>query len=100
MRNIFLALLLSSLIYTSSSAQEEGFSTIDFSKADKIASLLKVKKLTNLPKLAYNLTHTLNTPVEKFRAIYTWVSLNIDSDYYYQEKVMNARQKLAKGWIW
>jgi len=76
--------------------QIHDFNTANFKKADSIATLHKVKKLNNLPKLAYNLTHNLVTPIEKFRAIYTWVSLNIDSDYYYQEKIMKVRKKFEK----
>lgn len=94
MGKLFLIFVLAIPLF--SFAQIKDFSTINFNKADDIASNYKVEKLTNLPKLAYDLTNKLTTPVEKFRAIYTWVSLNIDSDYYYQEKIMRVRKKLAK----
>ena len=86
-------------IHFYSFAQIEDFSTVSFEKADRIASNLHVKELTNLPNIAYKLTHALNTPVEKFRAIYTWVALNIESDYYYQEKILKNRKKRIKDTV-
>ena len=62
-------------------AQISDFKNISFENADKIAYLYKGTDLKNLPELAYNLTNDLSTDVEKFRAIYTWVSTNIEPDY-------------------
>ena len=58
-------------------AQQSDFDTIDFERADLIALSYKGEELNNLPVLAYNLTHKLNSDVERFRAIYTWVCQNI-----------------------
>jgi transglutaminase/protease-like cytokinesis protein 3 len=62
-------------------AQKSDFGSINFNKADSIAMAYKNSDLSNLPLLAFNLTHTLKTETEKFRAIYFWVSNNIANDY-------------------
>jgi transglutaminase/protease-like cytokinesis protein 3 len=62
-------------------AQISDFKNINFKNADKIAYAYKGNDLSNLPELAHNLTFTLSSDVEKFRAIYTWVSTNIEGDY-------------------
>ena len=62
-------------------AQISDFKNINFKNADKIAFDYKGNDLSNLPGLAYNLTHNLSSDVEKFRAIYLWVSTNIEGDY-------------------
>lgn len=61
-------------------AQLSDFESIDFQKADSLATACKNEKLTNLPKLVHKLTRDLETDVEKFRAIFTWVSISIASD--------------------
>lgn len=45
-------------------------------------------------KLVYKLTHKLSTDVEKFRAIHTWVCLNITGDYSQHTKVLRKRRRL------
>lgn len=77
-------------------AQISDFDNINFENADKTAYAYKGNDLTNLPGLAYNLTHNLSTDVEKFRAIYTWVSTNIESDYNGYRKNHAKRSKLQK----
>ncbi|WP_298121160.1 transglutaminase domain-containing protein [Flavobacterium sp.] len=62
-------------------AQISDFKNINFENADKIAYAYKGSDLSNLPQLAYNLTNNQTSDVEKFRAIYTWVSTNIEYDY-------------------
>ena len=62
-------------------AQLSDFDHIDFKKADSIALVHKKANLKNLPELARNLTSTLDTEVEKFRAIYMWVCANVANDY-------------------
>ncbi len=61
-------------------AQRDDFKNIDFQAADSIASHYTGYDLTNLPELSYKLSGPLTTDVEKFRAIYTWVSSNITND--------------------
>lgn len=92
MRSIFiLTLLFSTLFY----GQRSDFPTIDFIKADSIAALYKGESLKNLPVLTYKLTNDLSTTVEKFRAIYTWVSTNIENDYGAYLTTRKKRKKLA-----
>lgn len=91
----FFLLVLSSSIQ----AQVSDFEGIDFQKADSIAQIYKGEKLDNLPLLAYNLTNDLTTEVEKFRAIYTWVSNNIENDYWATDRNLKKRRQLHKDSI-
>ncbi len=75
-------------------AQTSDFKTIDFTRADRIASVYKGARIDNLSLLAHQLTHSLPTTVEKFRAIYTWVCANISGDYVQHTKVLRTRKKL------
>ncbi|WP_299321151.1 transglutaminase domain-containing protein [uncultured Maribacter sp.] len=94
MRNfIFLSTLLFSLM---SFAQRSDFNHIDFKKADSIADYYKDASLRNLPVLTHNLTTSLETDVEKFRAIYTWISTNIANDYSSYVKISTKRKRFAK----
>lgn len=76
-------------------AHRSDFNPIDFKKADSIATYYKEASLKNLPVLTHNLTTSLNTDVEKFRAIYTWVSSNIENDYSSYLKISHKRKKFA-----
>lgn len=80
-------------------AQISDFSDIDFKKADDNAMLFKGLGLNNLPTLSYNLTHNLETDVEKFRAIYKWVCSNITGDISQHQKVSRKRKKLLNDSI-
>ncbi|RNC84170.1 MAG: hypothetical protein ED556_11985 [Winogradskyella sp.] len=75
-------------------AQIEDFETIDFKKADSIATLYKGNSLDNLPELVFNLTNELETDVERFRAIYYWVCTNVKNDYSLYAKNKRKRKKL------
>ncbi len=77
--------------------QRSDFDAITFTKADSIALKYKGASLKNLPVLTYNLTHTLDTDVEKFRSIYTWVCTNIENDYSSFQKTVRKRKKLFKN---
>ncbi|WP_282074527.1 transglutaminase domain-containing protein [Maribacter aquivivus] len=90
---IFLSTLLFSLM---SIAQRSDFNHIDFKKADSIADYYKDASLRNLPILTHNLTTSLETNVEKFRAIYTWISTNIANDYSSYVKISTKRKRFAK----
>ncbi|WP_296381978.1 transglutaminase domain-containing protein [Winogradskyella sp.] len=74
-------------------SQVSDFKTIDFTKADNTVKLNEGRSLNNLPVLAYKLTHNLSTEVEKFRAIYTWVCMNVSGDSYQHNKVSRKREK-------
>lgn len=76
-----------------SKAQRSDFSAVTFNKADSIAKIYRGESLENLPVLTHNLTSSLTTDVEKFRAIYTWVSTNIKNDY---SSYLKTRQKRKK----
>lgn len=91
----FVISLLLSTISNPILCQLQDFGDIDFKVADSIALTLFGEDLTNLPVLSYQLTSALSTDVEKFRAIYSWVCLNIinDVDAYQLNKV--KREKLA-----
>lgn len=77
-------------------AQRSNFKQVDFRQADSVAAIHKGANLKNLPVLAYKLTKPLKSEVEKFRAIYTWVSTNITLDYWAFAKNKNKRRKLQK----
>ncbi len=80
-------------------AQVSDFKKIKFDKADRIAAEHKHEKLNNLPVLVYTLTNELDTDVEKFRAIFTWVCSNISNDYQLYAKNMRKRRKLINDSI-
>lgn len=83
------------LVSLTSLAQRSDFNHIGFKKADSIAEYHKDASLKNLPVLTHNLTSPLTTDVEKFRAIYTWVSSNIENDYSSYLKINHKRKRLA-----
>ncbi len=74
-------------------AQLSDFGNVDFRKADSVANHYKGESLKNLPLLSYNLTNSLPSQVEKFRAIYTWVSTNIENDYWGYVKNRQKRKQ-------
>lgn len=74
-------------------AQLSDFEKFNFKKADSIANFYKGENLKSLPILSYNLTNSLSTDVEKFRAIYRWVCTNIENDYKAFKKNDNERKR-------
>ncbi|WP_298533695.1 transglutaminase domain-containing protein [uncultured Algibacter sp.] len=80
-------------------AQKSDFKHIDFEKADSIAKIYKGATLKNMPILAYNLTNSLESQVEKFRAIYIWVCSNIKSDHSFGELTLRKRKKFKNDSI-
>ena len=89
----FVLFLVGTLVY----GQRSDFEHIDFTKADSIAAYYSGASLKNLPVLTHNLTANLPTEVEKFRAIYTWVSTNIENDYSSYVKTRKKRKKLSEN---
>lgn len=77
----YLGILLFLCFPIKNQAQRSDFSHISFKSADSIAAVNKGADLNNLPKLAFDLTHNLNTDVERFRAIYIWVCSNVKNDF-------------------
>lgn len=78
-------------------AQKSDFKHIDFNKADSIAKSCSSKSLHNMPLLVHHLTDNLQTQVEQFRAIHTWVCLNIESDHYFSESILEKRKALSNN---
>ncbi|WP_299120184.1 transglutaminase domain-containing protein [uncultured Winogradskyella sp.] len=76
-----------------SHAQISDFNHIDFKKADSIALGCKDEGLDNLPQLTYQLTSSLDTDVERFRAIYRWVCNNVANDYNLYLKNKRKRER-------
>ncbi|WP_299278618.1 hypothetical protein [uncultured Psychroserpens sp.] len=93
--------LISTLIFIChiSYAQVSDFKNIDFTRADNIAKLNEGANLDNLAILAHNLTSTLPTQVEKFRAIHTWVCHNIKADSNQHDIVARKRRTLENDSI-
>ncbi|MBU2997112.1 hypothetical protein KO500_11745 [Cellulophaga baltica] len=91
--NLLLCILCVQIGYS----QRSDFAEISFTKADSIAMHYKGASLNKLPILVHNLTVNLKTDVEKFRAIYTWVSTNIENDYDSYAKTKRKRSKILKN---
>ncbi|MEZ4972934.1 MAG: transglutaminase domain-containing protein [Cyclobacteriaceae bacterium] len=91
MRALLLLFLVSQI---TSWAQKADFADVDFGKADSIANSYSGFPLYNLKALTDSLTRPLNTDIEKFRAIYIWVSTNIENDYSLYVKNQVKRKKL------
>ncbi|MFM7855302.1 MAG: transglutaminase domain-containing protein [Flammeovirgaceae bacterium] len=68
--------------------------TTPFEKADSVAQAHAHRSLQNIPLLAFYLTYSLPTELEKFRAIYKWVCTNIQSDY----RLYMTNQSNQKKW--
>lgn len=83
------------LIRLYSFGQRSDFKDINFKKADSLAFIYQNESLENLPVLTHNLTANLTTDVEKFRAIYTWVSISIENDYNSYLTTKKKRKKLS-----
>jgi transglutaminase/protease-like cytokinesis protein 3 len=67
--------------------------TISFDHADSIARLYPDHSLVQMKALADKLTSPLTTETEKFRAIYMWVCLNIETNYDLYVKVKSKRSR-------
>lgn len=90
-RLIFITILF---LYAEAKAQKSDFKHINFEKCDSVAKSCHSETLYNLPLLVYKLTAHFDTEAEKFRAIHTWVCLNIESDHNFAQKTIRKRKKL------
>src|SRR5687768_10722444 len=97
-------LLTSGLTGTPLSAQTSDFPGINFSKADSVAALYDRHPMNNMKVLADKLTSPFNTDIEKFRAIFRWVTNNIEygvalylDDQQWRAQFSRDREKL-KNW--
>jgi hypothetical protein len=100
---LFIVTVLSISTCSYVNAQATDFDTLNFDIADSIAALYSGHDLENPELLAQTLTKDLHTDVEKFRAIFRWVSNNIayDVDSYHElhkkkQKFRYKREKLIK----
>ncbi|WP_196888346.1 transglutaminase domain-containing protein [Aureivirga sp. CE67] len=93
MHKKYLLIFLFTIYSFSINAQQSDFGEIDFKKADSIAAIYKGEDLKHLHILTYKLTNSLETDVEKFRAIYKWVCDNIKNDYTAFSTNRNKRYK-------
>lgn len=91
-RGVFAA-MLTIMVSFQLLGQISDFSDVNFSKADSVARAYDGHKLNDLRDLSWKLTSSLSTDVEKFRAIYTWVCENIESDH--QLYLENRSQRLS-----
>ena len=91
MRRIWCLFLI--LISVSLSAQQSDFKNYDFTKVDAIAKNFKAKRLNDLNNITYNLTKDFDTEVEKFRAIFIWITHNISNDYRLYAKNSRKRKR-------
>ena len=94
MRAYVLAFIITLFVTTSVHGQLSDFNETDFKKADSIAELYPRHPLQDLKVLSDKLTRPLSTDVEKFRAIFKWVCLNVESDYALFVENKNMRRKL------
>ena len=83
------------LIFFSTFAQRVDYKNFDFQKADSIASSLKGVKGYSIPELATALTANLHTDVEKIRAIYKWITENIEYDVVEYHQNVKVRDKYS-----
>jgi len=72
----------------------QDFAHVDFSTADRMADLYAGYPLDNMHKLAMDLTQSLPSEEEKFRALYKWVCNNIQYDYDLKLRDKQAKRKL------
>ena len=75
-------------------AQRQDFWDINFYEADSIATLYETRDLKDPEKLAEDLTMHLNTDVEKFRAIFYWITANIHYDLDLLKESFEKERKL------
>jgi hypothetical protein len=88
---VYLPMVAMLLLITVRVPAQNSFSGIDYRKADSCAHALRGHALHDLPALSAKLTNGLNTDLEKFRAIFTWVSVNVTNDR--ELFVMNKRNR-------
>ena len=90
--NLLLLFVLASPVL----AQPADFDHINLRPAENRARQFQGEELDHLPILVQNLTATLNTDVERFRAIYLWVCHNIKGDYAMTQMNIRKRKRLQE----
>jgi transglutaminase/protease-like cytokinesis protein 3 len=83
------------MLFNHGYSQRHDFASVNFYHADSIANVYSAYALADTRRLVVNLTRSLSSDVEKFRAIYKWICNNIEYDYsLYLENKQN-KQKLS-----
>lgn len=82
----------------------QDFAHVDFTAADRVADRCAGYPLNDTHKLAMELTQSLRTEEEKFRALYKWVCDNVQYDYDLQLRDKQAKRKMKstdeqKAWM-
>lgn len=72
--------------------QQEDFAHIDFARAEANARQHKGADLSNLPILTHKLTAYLKTDAERLRAIYYWITHNIEGNNY----LLSTNERMTK----
>jgi transglutaminase/protease-like cytokinesis protein 3 len=80
MRFSYLILILGSCLVVQYGIAQKRMLWPSFNKADSIANYYKGASLDDVRTLTLRLTMPLETEVEKFRAIYRWICLNVGYD--------------------
>lgn len=93
--HVIALIILAGLTANSLFGQVTDFAQTNFSRADSLAHLYPDHSLVDIQSLAEKLTASLTTDIEKFRALYLWVCLNIDNDYtlYHLNKLRREKIK-------
>lgn len=78
----FLSLIIVFVFMLPALGQRGDFDSVDFTLADQLAQEHKGDDLYALPVLVHKLTAPLQTDVERFRAIYYWVTHNVQGDFH------------------
>lgn len=86
---IYISILFINILHS----QITDFKNLNFKKADSIANKLKNEELYDLVNLSSQLTQSLESDIEKFRAIYVWVCSNIEIDNSIYERNAKFRNK-------
>lgn len=84
------------IVCIAAKGQQADYGPVSYKRADSIAAMHPKEDIDNLPVLAHKLTKNLSSDVEKFRAIYKWVCLNIEIDYVSYSKTKKKREKLKE----
>lgn len=93
MKNILFVVVLL-FLSGHAAAQRSDFWDINFYKADSVAALYEGHDLKKPDELVEKLIEPFHTDVEKFRAIFRWITDNIDYDFDLYQRNQTKQQKL------
>lgn len=93
-KKVFLLTISIFVLVFNLKAQKSDITNSDFNRADSIGMLYPNHSITNLKELSEKLTFSLDSEIDKFRAIYRWVCENIENDYTLYALNKRKREKL------